>query len=588
MAEEAQAPSPVFNGIDFNPAFFPGTTSEYVEFPTAQGTVTFGSIFVTDIDTPTPSVDFDLLTSETGNINFGTSVPAGSTIKLGQSTGASIHCGSIDLQGTNINNAVASGTGTISLGPAQTTGTLNIGSHPTTATRTTGGINIGSNSAGVTPIVIGTTGQSTVALNGTSVNVGTKITSPVYDSTSATTAMTIGSNNTTSDISIGGAQTSGDINIGQNAGRLATGAVNISTSSTNAVPITIGSATSNTTLNGTAVNVTTKITSPVYDSSADSTAMTVGGNLVSGNLTIAGAQTTGDLFIGTGTRTSAADISIGTGANGAGNIFIGHQGTTVSTQLVKINTSTGASAGQTTIGSSTSATNIGGALNVTGLLTADGGLTLNTGDLLTATGGVKSQSIDVITTSADLTIGGSQLGGGILIGGAKTSGYVTLGNSLNAGQSVITNAPALFHQGVELDGAYGIKLTATSYTPASTQLGYAVEYTLAHVSVGTTSTNLVTTGSTIAIGRYLVILTWMCDTFSVATSNMTLSCTATNGSVVMLLGAFGASAGTLGYTTGSVSGWATITVASGILAVSGVASAGTISTKTNIKLIRVA
>ncbi len=122
MAEEAFPPSPIFSGIDFNPAFFPSASSEYVDFPVAQGTVTFGAIIATDIDTPTPSVDFDLLSSETGNINIGTSVPAGKTIKLGQNTGASIHCGSIDLQGTNINNAVASGTGIISVGPAQTTG----------------------------------------------------------------------------------------------------------------------------------------------------------------------------------------------------------------------------------------------------------------------------------------------------------------------------------------------------------------------------------------------------------------------------------------------------------------------------------
>jgi hypothetical protein len=104
MAEQSLPPSPNFNNIDFNPSFFSSATSEYVEFPVSQGTVTFGSIFTTDIDTPTPSVDFDFLGSEIGNINIGTSVPTTKTIKLGAVTGTSVHAGSIDLQGTNINN----------------------------------------------------------------------------------------------------------------------------------------------------------------------------------------------------------------------------------------------------------------------------------------------------------------------------------------------------------------------------------------------------------------------------------------------------------------------------------------------------
>ena len=53
MAESAPAPSPSFSGIDFNPSFFPSTTSDYVEFPVAQGTETFGTIYATTIDTPT-------------------------------------------------------------------------------------------------------------------------------------------------------------------------------------------------------------------------------------------------------------------------------------------------------------------------------------------------------------------------------------------------------------------------------------------------------------------------------------------------------------------------------------------------------
>jgi hypothetical protein len=174
----------------------------------------------------------------------------------------------------------------MSLGPAQTTGILNIGSHPTAGVRTTGAINIGSNSVGVTPVTIGTTGQSTIALNGTSVNVGTKITSSTYDSTSATTAMSIGGNLTTSGLSIGALQTGGNIDIGNNPNRNNSGQVNICSATTNAPTITIGSLTSNTALNGTSVSIGTKITSPVYDSSAATTNMSIGGNLTTGDLNI--------------------------------------------------------------------------------------------------------------------------------------------------------------------------------------------------------------------------------------------------------------------------------------------------------------
>ena len=47
MSEEAYPPSPSFTGIDFNPDFFPTSASDYLEFPTAQGTETFGTIYTT-------------------------------------------------------------------------------------------------------------------------------------------------------------------------------------------------------------------------------------------------------------------------------------------------------------------------------------------------------------------------------------------------------------------------------------------------------------------------------------------------------------------------------------------------------------
>jgi len=484
MAEESLPPSPAFTGIDFNPSFFPSATSEYVEFPNAQGTVTFGEIFVTDIDTPTPSVDFDFLSSEIGNINIGTSVPTTKTIKIGASTGTSIHCASINCTGTNINNAVAATTGDISLCNNQTTGILNIGTGSRTLGGSGGGINIGSLATGAIPIVIGTTGQTTTALNGTSVNVGTKLTAPKIDSTTLSTAMTIGENLTTGQLSIaqnqqtgllnigvcnsrsttsgninigtgasvssainigGGDSSSGSINIGQIGTTTGTTTVNIGTSTVGSHPVNIGSTSALTTINGAstlsgAVAASIGIKTP-YIEPATATS----------DLDLAAAQTSGDLYIGTGTRTSAADINIGTGANGAGNIFIGHKPSVVSTQAVKINTSsaTGAS-GATTIGSTTSATTIGGSLSVSGMLTADGGITLPSGDTLTVTGTISG-------TGAISTTGLMTANGGLTMGG---SNHITL-------------------------------TTATGTVPAVNQLGYAVVKGPTTATVTSTSTPLV-------------------------------------------------------------------------------------------------
>ena len=208
MSGDAEIPPTYyFSGITFNPTFYQSSSTDYLTlataksnfltYPTAQGDETIAQIYSQNISPITSTDAFNFLSSQTsGQINIGTN--ATGTIKIGAVTGTSVHAGAIDLQGTNINNNVSSTTGTISLGPGQTIGTLNIGSHPTTATRTIGAINIGSNSAGITPITIGTAGQSTIALNGTSVDVGTKITSSTYDSTSATTAMSVGGNLTTS------------------------------------------------------------------------------------------------------------------------------------------------------------------------------------------------------------------------------------------------------------------------------------------------------------------------------------------------------------------------------------------------------
>jgi hypothetical protein len=162
MAEESLAPFPNFTGIDFNPSFFPSATSEFVEYPVSQGTVTFSKIFATEIDTPSPTIAFDFLPSQTENINIGTSVGASKTIILGQATGTSVHAGSIDFKGTHINNNVSATTGDISLANNQTTGILNIGTGSRTGA---GAINIGTSGTGLFNINVGTTNQSTTTVN---------------------------------------------------------------------------------------------------------------------------------------------------------------------------------------------------------------------------------------------------------------------------------------------------------------------------------------------------------------------------------------------------------------------------------------
>ena len=144
---------------------------------------------------------------------------------------------------------------------------LNIGTERATS------INIGTNLIGINigagqlgplgppvSINIGTVGKSNIALNGLSVNVSTKITSPAYDAGgTGTTAMTIGSNLTSGSLTIGGSQTTGILNIGTGLRTTSGsgGGINIGTGSTIVNPIIIGGVSSALTLGG--VSSTTKV-----------------------------------------------------------------------------------------------------------------------------------------------------------------------------------------------------------------------------------------------------------------------------------------------------------------------------------------
>ena len=161
---------------------------------------------------------------------------------------------------------------------------LNIG---TGARLTNGTINIGTavtalNTIGIN---IGTPTNSFTRLYGSNVGIETKMTAPVIDSPLAATNMTLGGNLETGNLTIGLAQTDGIINIGTGTARTITGDININTGSGAANTVTIGSTASNTTLNGTNVGITTKMTAPTIDAPAAGTNVTIAGNQTSGTLT---------------------------------------------------------------------------------------------------------------------------------------------------------------------------------------------------------------------------------------------------------------------------------------------------------------
>jgi hypothetical protein len=306
-------PTYYFSGITFNPDFYQTASGDYLTFetakksfltyPTAQGTESIPKLYSSNIDTLTPTADFDFLDSATANINIGASVPFLKTIKLGANTNTTVQCGSIAFSGTAIDNAVDFLGGDLSLGAGQTTGILNLGTGFRGTSGSGGGINIGTLANGSIPIVIGTTGQTTTTLRGTSVDVVTKLTTPKLDATADNTAMTIGSNITSGTLTIGGTAQTGNINI---ASGQTSGSLNIGTSVPALKTIKLGANTGTTVQCGSIACSGTAIDNAV--------------NYLGGDLSLGAGQTTGILNIGTGFRTtsgSGGGINIGSLATGA-------------------------------------------------------------------------------------------------------------------------------------------------------------------------------------------------------------------------------------------------------------------------------
>jgi len=137
------APVPNFSSIDFNDAFFSSTSGAYVNYPTAQGTVSFPKLLAGEIDSTTPAFSNNMFNTLTGNLNLATNGLIGQTLRVGAYTGASVQCASIDHTGNSINHATNASGGTLNLANNMTSGTLNIGTN----TARSGNINLG-NGAG--------------------------------------------------------------------------------------------------------------------------------------------------------------------------------------------------------------------------------------------------------------------------------------------------------------------------------------------------------------------------------------------------------------------------------------------------------
>jgi hypothetical protein len=252
-------PTDYFTGISFNPDFYQSSSEEYLtastgksyflSYPTAQGTETITTLKSSSIDSSSTTTNMAIasaqtsgalniasLPSRTGNINIGysTSAPSG--------LGYNINMGNIlsntSIGGKYIEIAAASSGITIS-----TSGTLDM-----IATA----YNMGTSLVNATNINIGTTGKSTTTIYGPISTVGsitstgdieattgkikTTTLDAVADTPEGTTALKIGNNVITGTIEIGNAMTTGDIKIGLSDIAGAT--------------ITVGTASTATTING--------------------------------------------------------------------------------------------------------------------------------------------------------------------------------------------------------------------------------------------------------------------------------------------------------------------------------------------------
>ena len=352
----ANAPSPYFNGITYNPSFFSSSSSgsgsgitigaanalylrkAYADTATSVETFT-GGIRAYNYDAVSAAASITIGAgqtgvgggalnlgssgSRTGPINIGNNVvpididgpitTSGSTFSMIYGATGTITAGNLSLNSIYGNVSIeAPLSSAINLGATSTTGIINIGTggrnqNINIGTGATGGtLSLGSSSMPVsilgafTLASVGTTGAITTSagdIQATTGKVKTGTLDAVVDTIAGTTALKIGSNIYTGDIEIGNSQTSGDIKIGL--------------SDTTGAMITIGTSATATTINGTLTTgaigggaiTGTSFIGPTYNGTAgNATDMSFGASQTTGSIAIggsqAGASTTGRINIG--------------------------------------------------------------------------------------------------------------------------------------------------------------------------------------------------------------------------------------------------------------------------------------------------
>jgi hypothetical protein len=338
----------------------------------------------------TPTIVIDTLSILNSNaspaIAIGTSSST-KTVKINNAT-SSVHCSSVDLQGSAINNITGT-TGALSVGNLQTDGILNIATN--NARTATGVVNIATGTGAVCAVNIlnggasvgGSVNIANVGANTTAINIGSATgTGAINIQTANTgTAVNIANSNNGKTIQIGASgRTDNLINVGR-----------LQSVSTNFQPIVAGDN------------------------------MGIGNNQVSSTLDIGNAiSRSGAITIANGTSGVSSTVTILGGIANSGVLNVGTGGSGVNTTSINLNTGVGT--GTTTIGSSSNTVTMnGGTVNIQTGSSSSGTINIKTG-------ATSSGTVNIATGT------GVSQSTAVNIGSGTTTGAVTIGNSANTVQ----------------------------------------------------------------------------------------------------------------------------------------------------------
>ena len=321
----------------------------------------------------------------------------------------------LELGGTNT-------TSSIYIGALQTTGNINLG-HTTPASDS-GTLTINK--------LVSLPANKTITLNST----GGSVLSPVFNSTSATQALTIGGSNTTASITIGGALTSGAINLGL-IGQ--SGAINLNSD------INIGTSAVN---KGIVCNYLSNFN--------NSDLMRFAPILTTGNVRIGETQTTGGVTIGHTTPASDSGtltINKNTTLAQSKNITLGNLGYIYSNNLNCVGSGDTVSLFASTtngfvsignsmtncdvrIGNITAASDLG-TLNINKNVVVAESKSLKC-DTFTGNNATTSISLFGTTTAANISIGSGLTSGNMNINNIATTGLTTIGGKVRLSKASTT------------------------------------------------------------------------------------------------------------------------------------------------------